>query len=360
MECEEDSAIIDDSDVALAFSHEGFFSMTTDRSRNNAYALALFIAMQHGLKRVLEIGPGADACLTKIALERGAEVWCVEGNIRTHRIASKVLLGKHGAHIYHAMASSDFTKQLVKRVCPQIIVSELVGFIASGEGLPRILADVQTQLASAGATAVFLPGHVSTRFIVASVNSVDMRHNSVLYVAKQFSLVRRLDFEKINMSSSCQGAIWEEFDCNVPLQPQLHQIHTNKFVVSRSGVVNSLALWLCVGFNGQYPNNSIAIARSRSFRGDCLCIAEDMCKQPHFTSRCSDVHAASNWRNAVIWLQHPIIVEAGHEIQVSTTVDTREIRAMYTIVIQSFENNGICNSQTIEVNNIFPSFERTQ
>ena len=62
------------------YDEEGYANMTTDLRRNKVYMSAIEQAAEAGAKVFLEIGPGADACLTSMVCQSKQRVLAIEGN----------------------------------------------------------------------------------------------------------------------------------------------------------------------------------------------------------------------------------------------------------------------------------------
>ncbi len=187
-------------EIVDVYTTEGYSCMTGDNIRNKAYQagiLAILERLFNEIKRpinITEIGPGADACLIKMVATTSIPVHYVgiEGNpnsaksckrhVKNISQSSTSFKGKNfnsTFEIVNAM-SNDHENKLLKQLYDKtdILLHELVGFIASREGMIRIFYDLQQQRSLQNLPPITIPSTVATLFVPTFVNS-DSFKNSI-------------------------------------------------------------------------------------------------------------------------------------------------------------------------------------
>lgn len=144
-----------------AYDEEGYEGMTYDRERNEAYVRGIEEALgsaRDGVRRVLEVGPGADAVLTRMALDAhdSVQVVGIEGNPRSAMSARRVLAARgydaKRVAILQALSTAVDVRGLrdpaaVARVWqPDALLHEILGYFASREGAVYVLRDLLNRL----------------------------------------------------------------------------------------------------------------------------------------------------------------------------------------------------------------------
>lgn len=264
---------------------EGYSSMTYDEKRNRVYRMAIESAINDGNTVFLEIGPGHDACLTKMVLEADEKstVTAIEADALAASGATAALktFGPAGDRwdVIEGR-SSDKTSAVNDALSSKpfrVILQEILGYVASREGIVRIFADLQQRLPSPPNRC--LPGAAATFYTPTFVTLDLLRHNfngrDPLLASKDYLLVSRLPLDTAAQWKVADGApmcgCLELIDFSKPLcaagddsssssssSHQLYQDRTQVFKYDGTPsaaprVVNSLTLFIWAGFPGKYP-----------------------------------------------------------------------------------------------------------
>ncbi|GJL56404.1 MAG: hypothetical protein NPIRA02_35360 [Nitrospirales bacterium] len=124
-----------------------YFAMTHDERRNRAYRKAIEQVVPG--KTVVDLGTGADVALARMCIEAGAErVYAIEmlENAYNH---ARDLIERTGLTEKITLIQGDATHVQLPE-CVDVCVSELLGHIASSEGVVRILNDARRFLKKDG------------------------------------------------------------------------------------------------------------------------------------------------------------------------------------------------------------------
>lgn len=133
--------------IEETFSPFVYELMNQDKARNDAYADVLVRSDALRGKRVLDIGTGATLTLSMMAMAgRPARIDAIEAKRSSFEEATAFLKkqsrsDRECVHLHHGF-SSDVT--LPERA--EVLIHELIGTIASAEGVAVILADAQERL----------------------------------------------------------------------------------------------------------------------------------------------------------------------------------------------------------------------
>ena len=300
------------------FTIEGHAAMAFDAVRNAAFKKALDCAVKQGARSCFDVGTGPTAFLSVLAADRGMRVGGIEADEVAARSAHKILRAR-GGFVKHLVAQDAEASELVLEFKPDVVLCELIGFLASGEGMPVALASIQK--ASGGSGASFLPSVFATRFTLGFCPREGRED--------KFTLFRRLNFDKFSLSLDTSEL--EVFDCSKNLQPQLLQERKCALLVKGrggggGGVVNSLAFYIEAEFLGG----------------------------ARFTSRALTRNSATNWRNLVLWLPHELEVRSGDVVEVESTVDARQFPSKYAFKIVHKRQGQEMSTQHIQLDDLFP------
>lgn len=153
--------------VVDEYDNEGYGSMNQDTKRNIYFIRAIIALRNDGVKGFLEIGPGADAFLTKTAILntnnsevrldvlQDSRVLAIEANKNSFEKATQVLRKRgYGERATVLLTESneetleyiESKKLAEKRDWPEAFVAEIIGFIASLEGQCTILRTLSSVL----------------------------------------------------------------------------------------------------------------------------------------------------------------------------------------------------------------------
>lgn len=299
------------------FTSKEYEAMGSDAVRNKVYRNALKRASLAGFKRVFDVGAGPRALLCSFAAEYGFHVSGIEPDVTAFKSAQKTL--KTLKKLRCLQAQDPKTSKWLSELKPDVVVCELLGFLASSEGMFSALSAVQKSLPP---DALILPTQAATLFTLSCVSGTKTRG----YTSPQFALVKRLHFHAVEMSTMLP---LEEFDCGTDLAPQLSQKRVGELVATRTGRADSLSFWIKVDFN----LNSKRLARGS-----------------YFTSKYGDsVSSASNWHNMVLWLPSPILVRKGQIVTVESVSDATAYPCVYSFTITAGKS-----TQAITLDNLIP------
>lgn len=128
-----------------------YYLMTHDHVRNEAFRTALH-AVSPG-RNVLDIGTGQDLYWAREAVRGGAcHVVAIEAMPKSHEAAAKRLATVPEADRIHLLSGSSFELDLPQRA--EVCVAELIGSIASAEGMLAAIADARARLLTDDAVVV--------------------------------------------------------------------------------------------------------------------------------------------------------------------------------------------------------------
>jgi hypothetical protein len=162
------------------YEEEGYGTMTHDRPRNAIYLSAIRQAVAGGCHSFLEIGCGGDACLTRMVLDQpGTTVAAFEGNESAASGAYALLLNRGYCEsrysIHPVLSTAPALQEVASRVGLQAVLQEVLGYIASREGVVPVFRDLQRRVGRESWTAI--PSHCATFFTPTLVQLPDVRHN---------------------------------------------------------------------------------------------------------------------------------------------------------------------------------------
>jgi hypothetical protein len=134
---------------------EGYAVMTTDKNKIDAYRIAIQTAVANKHFNWFEIGPGADAVLSRIVLESSdkppTHLFSIEGNrLSSDSAIKKLQSSKYPENerwiVKHGLTTDDDIKSMYSKTIKDFAtacVSELLGMIMSAEYVVDIIDDVQ-------------------------------------------------------------------------------------------------------------------------------------------------------------------------------------------------------------------------
>ena len=135
--------------ITDAYEHEGYASMSLDMFRNRYFIQAIMNTRMNDASRFLEIGPGADAKLTRYILsvddrlsnppQTEIHVTAIEVNPNSFDKAQYVLIGFDRVNLILGDAAEVLKTNPKSFDCT---VAEVIGFVASCEGQCRLLRAV--------------------------------------------------------------------------------------------------------------------------------------------------------------------------------------------------------------------------
>jgi hypothetical protein len=346
------------SDVVKTYTSEGYSCMTHDKIRNAAYSkgisdcLALLCASKPRVF-VTEIGPGADACLVKMVLDCSSSLTYVglEGNAKSTEQCIKTLKGfgydKNTYKIINIMSNDPSIEITNIYKQTDILLHELIGFIASREGLVAVLHDICHR--NGGILPTTVPDTVATfltpTFVDAKTFKSSLRTfaQGVMRVNHypQILLMQPFPFDEKNVAPFFpECSTLEFFDCSAGASIDKHipQKFTTLFTASREGIcVNSITAFVWVGFNG-IANKSNIIAKRTSRKSTTfptLLYQPDLqtamaCKPIHFSTCNALPPTSQGWPNVILLLDDTIEMPIGSTLQVFSSVKFTTDIPIYT------------------------------
>ena len=385
------------------YDGEGYASMTHDRPRNGVYreAIRRAAAAFGGGASFLEIGCGADACLTRMVLDVDARtsVFAVEAN-EASAAAARIALRSAGVlaerfEVLAALSTAVPTRTL--RALREdrgvhVVLQEILGFIASREGIVPVFLDLQARLGRGFYAAV--PSHVATFFTPTLVALGDVRHNLVhsgsmlasrggaplvqlpaeaggsvrAIGSAAYLLVSRLPLHSVasfyarsEESTVPQCGALEFFDLLDDLRDKLLQRRTTLFTAPAGGTrVNSISLFIwagcaphitstesSVGANSDGGTSLATPPRATRSRGPVSATTafpygvKGLPVLPSatlsFSSASTDQVSATNWPNVVVLLPAEIVLAEGAQLEVESITDCRVEPHTYAWRVRTFD-----------------------
>jgi amino acid adenylation domain-containing protein len=226
-----------------------YHAMTHDERRNACYRAA--IGRLVAGKTVVDIGTGADALLARFCIEAGArKVYAIEMLPESFKRAANLLAHLGLERRVHLLYGDATRVELPEKV--DVCVSELLGMIASCEGVAVILNHARRFLKPGG---IMIPQRSSTSIAAVSlpeVLAVDPRFTEVSgpYVERIFEQTGHAfdvrvcidHFPKSHLLSD--SAVFETLDFTSLVAPEFRsEIH---LTMTRAGKLDGLLLWLNV------------------------------------------------------------------------------------------------------------------
>jgi hypothetical protein len=346
------------------YQGEGYSSMTHDLRRNRIYQAAIKQTVAGGKRRFLEVGCGADACLTRMVLaaDRDATVVAIEGNLKAADAAQRLLsaladVDGRRVKVVTGMSTSR-TPEVNAAFALEydVFLQEVLGFIASREGVVSIVADLQSRVDASA--LVFLPGAAATFFTPTYISLDDIKHNftgrDIFFAAQDHMLVSKVPldsaapFRVIDPSggpSAPQCGCLELIDFSAPLTSdatQLVQCRMARFEVPAGGqpvTVNSLTVFIWAGFPSATPRrftapfgfpfgcSDLVTGLRSAWKDGVLAFSSAACKSEGDTT-------AENWPNLVLLLDRDIHLQPGDALEVDSFADLRDATCRYEWVLR--------------------------
>lgn len=370
------------ADTVQAYDTEGYFSMTYDKVRNRVYQQALYHRLQkQPHAHVVEIGTGAALVLTTLVLQappHTATLFALEANQKAFHQAQKqqktwTKAFKQRCVLYPSLSTAPeilLTQQYQKA---DVILHELLGYLASCEGVVAVLWDIWTRRNRP--TMEVFPAYIATcftptffvpqRYAFAVENpSVRLLHRPSL---GQYGSEER-PFRSLNSSSSLSSTttndIWHcglletlDYTAQTPCAPHTEQHFTTTFVATgpHPCQVNSLTHFIWAGFatTTQQPSKNHSTSQTTRYATRqrvsqktpwSLLSQEEgpnpqtrtetwkalMCNTQHaFTSAPGLAHSTSNWPLCCIFLSQSLTLQPQDSLIVRTTTRFTEAIPSY-------------------------------
>jgi hypothetical protein len=169
----------------------------------------------------------------------------------------------------------------------------------------------------------------------------------------QMLLIRRLDISSFRISPDAHTL--ESYDFNThPIQ--LKQTRQSLTKIEKQTVFTALAGYIQVDFGHRYAGRHPPTSSLGSLDNT---LAPQHTWGPSFSSYPGDTTYATNWKNPVIFLQHPTHLLPGDTILIETHVDVSTTTPHYTIHI-SYPTKSDTPPETIHLNmtSLYPSYHQ--
>ncbi len=224
-----------------------YYAMTHDELRNAAYREAIDGAVRG--KVVLDLGTGADALLARFCVEAGAaKVYALEADEDAYRRAAALVrtlgLGERIVLVHAHSTCAELPEHV------DVCVSEIIGSIASSEGVVSVLNDARRFLANGG---TMIPSRSVTR--IAPVTLSENLATSLRLSELPHTYVQRV-FEKVGHPFDlrmciknarvehvlAESEVFEELDFSTVVPERDERSIT--FTVERPARLDGFLLWL--------------------------------------------------------------------------------------------------------------------
>jgi amino acid adenylation domain-containing protein len=243
----------------FVYDEMSYHTMATHTARNAVYAAAFARSLKDRV--VLEIGPGPEAVLARLAIEAGAtRVFAVEIMQEPYQRA-RALVQRLGLQDRIVLIHGDArTVRLPEPI--DACISEIIGNIGGAEGAARILNDVRSRLPH---PACVIPQRSVTLICGIGLDeslfdyAVDER--SAAYVERIFRQVgRRFDLRmclkgRVTEAVLTSSDIFEDLDFTGPVA--LESDHEIELRVQRAGNLTGFVLWLNLHVDSQGAIDSL-------------------------------------------------------------------------------------------------------
>jgi hypothetical protein len=342
----------------LQYNDEGYECMSHDAVRNVRYDLAVSQRVREGKRKWLEIGPGAHAKLTKMVLKNhGTTVVAVEGNPLAAEEAKHQLAGFGDAAKVICGLSTDAHAIQQIRGASYTLVQEILGLLASSEGICAILADLRK-------SAIQLDALVPTRAATFCAPALlcGLRSAEEVYVAEDcFVLFRKLAIEKAWKATGGTGDRWQqaglfEFLDFASAEKPLQE-NESTFVTDSPATVNGLSSWIWCETCESGSKHRLA---QTNYPYGCARAPPRSAASVDFSSRCDDGGAAASaWRNVFFPFKASVSLKAGDGLTVNVRADLTTLTPSYAIKVACTRAKGNVRTDVYSqrIVNFYPEFE---
>lgn len=220
-------------------------SMATDEARNERYRSA-FKSLKG--KKIVEIGPGPEVILSRLALEAGAEkIYAIELLEETYRKA-QVTLQRLGLEDRIILIHGDATQvELPEKV--DYCISEIVGAIGGSEGSAKIINDTRHFLQNG---QCMIPQRSLTKIAAFSLPTTDFDYHfspiaahyvQQIFAQRGYSFDLRLCVKNFNHDSLLSNAdVFEDLDYTQEMP--LEATHSIELQIDKAGLFTGFLVWL--------------------------------------------------------------------------------------------------------------------
>lgn len=381
---ETDAAVTTTQSICTNYSGEGYGSMNQDVARNKFFQEAIKFAKSRVSKGTwLEIGCGASALLTKMAVDSGATIVAIEGNAESAAIASRLLKETNGSTPGQGRVVTGFAgANLGASETFVVVLFEIFGFIASVEGVVAALMAVRGAYHLHPCVAS-VPSRALTRIVPVDVDiELLARDCATIYVGRKLLLAKRYKLERDSLCAPDASGVgvFEDVDCTALLSTGVtydQSSITSELTIVRSGFLTGLALYIVLQADCPKPRrwpdsaygddagassttgqidgkDADANAGSQAKRRD------DVGKVLWTTSNWADEPGAvcTNWLNPILLLPSAVKVEAGKQLTLRVTTRLGDLQPSYTVTC-TYDGNP-CALIDLSFEDLYPDFRRKQ
>ncbi len=214
--------------------------METDEVRNQAYLGAIQEIVRDRI--VLELGTGRKALWATVCARAGArKVYAIEANERAYQASLAFVRSQRIPNIQVIHGFSDKV-QLPERC--EVLVHDLVGDIASSEGMIPFIADVKQRLLTPD--AIHIPRRCTTYVMLAEDPELSRAEWALSYALRglrsfdSLSFVRFFGFPR--SAALCEPQVFEDFVLDEPLQ--LQSSRTFPIEITRDGELRGACFFI--------------------------------------------------------------------------------------------------------------------
>ncbi|CAE7453489.1 Prmt6, partial [Symbiodinium natans] len=235
------------------FSAADYEAMKCDASRTTAFYKAIDTLCPDRL--VLDLGTGATALLAIRAAEAGARrVYAVEISESSAARAAERIEAAGLSHRIQVLVGDSKELQLPERV--DVVVHEILGEIASREGVVPSLRDARRRHLRAAEGAWSIPARAATWIAPATMPSSEYftayrEQSGTLLLApgpdERFWRLPQLPVQSCQLSTP---QVFEELSWREDAEPELKQRRSLRFPVARAGILAGFVFYITVECGG--------------------------------------------------------------------------------------------------------------
>jgi hypothetical protein len=219
--------------------------METDENRNQPYRDTIRDAVAG--KVVLELGTGRKALwATTCALAGARKVYAVEANPRAYQESLTFLKSRNIDNV-HVMCGFSDTITLPERC--EVLVHDLIGNIASSEGMIPFIEDAKRRLLAPN--AVHIPQRCVTCAVLAEDPTLTRAERTFSYVLRGFQRLDRLPFVRVfgfrQRDALSEPYVFEDFSFR-QMQQLRHSVRLD-MEIKRDGVLQGVLFFLRIYFS---------------------------------------------------------------------------------------------------------------
>ncbi|KAG5186435.1 hypothetical protein JKP88DRAFT_241042 [Tribonema minus] len=325
--------------ICSTYSNEGYTCMNQDAVRNSFFQKT--IEYTQG-RNWLEIGPGAHALLTQMALRKPTlhSLVAVEANEQSALEARKCV--KHDSR---CRIITGYSTTYAGEKCVDVVLSEIIGVIASSEGVIGVMNDLRMRRYATQSTAM-IPARAATFIAPVQLGSIDICRGGNVYASERILLLRGMRVDSANLANDV--GMLEDLHFDMLIADRL--THHSTLQIVKSGQ--------CHGF-GMFVGISSPMPCRRYTRSKIATVEKWHANDMWTTSDASDHHYSRNWRNPVALLSTPLAVCVGDVLNLICIVDHATTSAPVYSICYSLNGNPM-GQLTLTHTDMYPTFQLLQ